>query len=298
MTSTSQDGGITVPPPGADLDGPQEPCSNGGEKTKQTCNFMALPTEIRLQIYGELLLSRRPEDDEPPGPRFEYDLAVKGTDLWAIWVCRFSAHGQRRHRSSLHPTILRASKQTYQEALPILYSSNVFLVEHSFDIERLMDLVGVKNMALIRTLYIWLPRIWSPRKEAWLVSSLERLAEEASGLKRIEISWAVDCNLIIDYSARGVLNMMGQGHSVPIVRALAGFQGLSEIKLVGFYGKHWPSYLAEKMDNTVVTTERTHPVRLQELGMTDGTYNTKGWKCRQNGRCFARYEEATKSIFP
>ncbi|KAK3681646.1 hypothetical protein B0T22DRAFT_299746 [Podospora appendiculata] len=273
--------------------------SNGGNKTEQTFNLIALPTEIRLQIYGELLLSRRPDyHDEPP--TFEYDLSVKDTDLWAIWISKYSrkTSSEPYQHSSLHPSILRASKQIYYEASPILYSGNVFMVINSFGMERLMDLFGAKNMARIRTLFIWLPRIWTTRKEAWLASALERLAREATGLQRIEVSCAVDCNLV-DYSDTDrVLNLMGQGHSVAIVRALAGFQGLSEIRLVGYYGKHWPSYLEKKMDATVVKAERTYPVRFQLLDTTYGGYDTKEWKCQHNGQCFVRYEEATESIFP
>lgn len=61
--------------------------------------FLSLPLEIRLQIYS-LLLTYPPYSISPAGP-------------------------------IIQPSVLRACKQTYAEALPILYTSNQFVAHHS-----------------------------------------------------------------------------------------------------------------------------------------------------------------------
>ncbi|KAL2179264.1 uncharacterized protein P884DRAFT_268417 [Thermothelomyces heterothallicus CBS 202.75] len=79
--------------------------------------FLTLPLEVRLEIYSHLLVL------PPPPPR---------DSLRAVYRCSFAASralGSPTGTSSkptLHPQILRVNKQTYHEALPILYGQNTF----------------------------------------------------------------------------------------------------------------------------------------------------------------------------
>ena len=74
--------------------------SNAGSR------FLSLPLEIRLLIYNELL--------------------IQSNDLLRTFCrCKFCAY--LPGRECLNPTLLRTNRAIYDEALPILYSQNVFL---------------------------------------------------------------------------------------------------------------------------------------------------------------------------
>ncbi|AEO56089.1 hypothetical protein MYCTH_2300594 [Thermothelomyces thermophilus ATCC 42464] len=79
--------------------------------------FLTLPLELRLEIYSHLLVL------PPPPPR---------ESLRPIYRCSFAASRAlgsptgTNSKPTLHPQILRVNKQTYHEALPILYGQNTF----------------------------------------------------------------------------------------------------------------------------------------------------------------------------
>lgn len=77
--------------------------SNAGSR------FLSLPLEIRLLIYNELL--------------------IQSNDLLRTFcTCKFCANlrDPMIGRECLNPTLLRTNRAIYDEALPILYSQNVF----------------------------------------------------------------------------------------------------------------------------------------------------------------------------
>lgn len=77
--------------------------------TNATSPFLSLPTEIRLLIYNEIL--------------------VQSDDLLRTFCkCKFCARLNRRtiSRDCLTTSLLRTSKAIYNEALPILYTKNLF----------------------------------------------------------------------------------------------------------------------------------------------------------------------------
>ncbi|KAL2148788.1 hypothetical protein VTH82DRAFT_1935 [Thermothelomyces myriococcoides] len=78
--------------------------------------FLTLPLELRLEIYYHLLVL------PPPPPR---------ESLLATYRCSFAASrglgtAGANSKPTLYPQILRVNKQTYEEALPILYGQNTF----------------------------------------------------------------------------------------------------------------------------------------------------------------------------
>ncbi|KAI2780237.1 hypothetical protein F4815DRAFT_152681 [Daldinia loculata] len=73
--------------------------------------FLALPIEIRLEIFKHLLVL--PPDAPPPSQKTYY------------------RYGQHRTPPLLHPAILRANRQLHAEALPLLYRRNTFLAHNT-----------------------------------------------------------------------------------------------------------------------------------------------------------------------
>ena len=84
--------------------------TNRLHKLDQICTFprfMELPPELRVKVYEPLLIDTRVKDE---------DGRIDWTDIPA---------GMRKW-GTLHPAMLRASKQIYLEAQPILYKQNEF----------------------------------------------------------------------------------------------------------------------------------------------------------------------------
>jgi len=88
-------------------------------------NLFAFPVEMRLKIYSELLVHRRPINFSVP---FGGDLSSR--------LCP--------ERVDLCPTLLRAGKQVYGEAISLLYSNNCFREQLKLAEER-----GVKGVARV-----------------------------------------------------------------------------------------------------------------------------------------------------
>ncbi|KAI0849983.1 hypothetical protein F5Y00DRAFT_47275 [Daldinia vernicosa] len=81
------------------------------DEEKAPSPFLALPIEIRLEIFKHLLVL--PPDAPPPSQKTYYQC------------------GQHRTPSPLHPAILRANRQLHAEALPVLYRRNTFLAHNT-----------------------------------------------------------------------------------------------------------------------------------------------------------------------
>lgn len=100
------------------------------EEQAARSKFMALPAEIRLMVYRELLV--RDEPGRLDG--LEYD-----------WSNNPDVYGRR------YAVVLRVSKQIYKEALPVLYQENE--IETSADLPYL-GVIGLKGCALLKSLTI------------------------------------------------------------------------------------------------------------------------------------------------
>ncbi|KAI1654074.1 hypothetical protein F4813DRAFT_233894 [Daldinia decipiens] len=81
------------------------------DKKRAPSPFLALPVEIRLEIFKHLLVL--PPDAPSPSQKTYYQ------------------YGQHRTPWPLHPAILRANRQLYAEALPLLYRRNTFLAHNT-----------------------------------------------------------------------------------------------------------------------------------------------------------------------
>ncbi|KAI2641755.1 hypothetical protein GGS26DRAFT_586152 [Hypomontagnella submonticulosa] len=86
--------------------------SGPAEASPKTSLFLALPLEIRLEIFAHLLII--PPDAPPPS---QYQ-------KWPV-------HTGASTPPLLHPAILRTCQQLHAEALPLLYQHNTFLAHNA-----------------------------------------------------------------------------------------------------------------------------------------------------------------------
>jgi hypothetical protein len=201
---------------------PPPPATNE-VKGNNKVTFLTLPVEIRLRIYDELLVSRFDRTQNP-------SWAVGNTDQKLVSLHMIQAPQYR----TMEPGILQTCKQIWHEANSILYSQNVFAISAPEQMFRLIVRIGLVNLKLIKTLHIWVP--YMAELSPWL-QLLYKLAEEASGLRCIELGWGAD----LEGMWRG-----GLGDNLDFVRALGEIQKLEKLVIEGYYAKNWPAYLAEK----------------------------------------------------
>lgn len=108
--------------------------STDAPESPQIFRFLNLPAELRLQVYEILLL-------DP----FSYIMLVSNLPP------------TRPHRSkSLYPAILRTCREIYNQALPILYSGNTFLIRTypmAYCVPQLTAYIGKSHASLIRRVF-------------------------------------------------------------------------------------------------------------------------------------------------
>jgi len=132
----------------------------------------------------------------------------------------------------MEPGILQMCKQIYHEANPVLYSQNVFAISEPEQMFRLIVQIGLVNLKLVKTLHIWVP--WMAELFPWL-QLLYILAEEASGLRCIELGWGADSEF--SWQLRRGARERGLGDNLEFVRALGKIQTLEKLVISGFYAK-------------------------------------------------------------
>lgn len=184
--------------------------------------FFVLPREIRDNIYERVLVCE------------SRDIEIK--------LLRDELH--------VDPSILRTCKQIYQEASLILYTKNRFLICEPGLTLRWFNQIGLNNFRLLKRIRFDVSTIDDPRPDTTRVpfwsNLLNRLAEEATGLRHVEVFWDIDDKY----------GIFSPGKDLDFVRQLAKIGGLQSMIISGFYAKRWPQYLAEKMG-----------IPVQELGM-------------------------------
>lgn len=171
--------------------------------TRQPIGFFDLPGEIRNQIYAHLLVI--------PAPKYLDSILS--------------------YHEPMYPSILRVSKQTYSEALPILYRQNTFYA-HPSRLERLPQ---------IRR---WLDPVAGPGRER-----VQKMMD------RFHISVRLECDAHFEkgeaeraFTGRDALTIQvyasqyhGSGGDV-----LRLFEGVRAVRNVDIYGNvdQWPKYVA------------------------------------------------------
>ena len=246
-----------------------------------------LPVEIRLRIYDLLLVSRFNRTENP-------SWAVGNTDQKLVLLYM----GQFRQYRTMEPGILQTCKQIYHEANSILYSQNVFAISGPEQMFRLIVQIGLVNFKLVKTLHIWVP--WMAELSPWL-QLLYILAEEASGLRCIELGWGADCEFSW-HLERGARER-GLGDKLDFVRALGKIRGLEKLVISGYYAKNWPAYLEERMG---VRVRAICGRCREERELKEGDLNDEELKIEKLIRetnekelqTFREYQQGTEDLIP
>ncbi|OIW30197.1 hypothetical protein CONLIGDRAFT_548742, partial [Coniochaeta ligniaria NRRL 30616] len=195
---------------------------------------------------------------------------------------------------TMEPAILGTCRQIYQEATPVLYSGNVFVVNAPEQMFRLMAQIGPANTKLVKSLELWVPL--TADLTAWL-RLLDALSKEATGLKSIKIGWGADTKF--PWMLQKGAKERGLGDNVLFVRAFAKIRGLEKIHLNGLYAKRWPSYL-EEATGAHVRADRGPHLELgafQYLEVTERAEFVRELK-QDLLRDFEKYQKGTEDIIP
>jgi hypothetical protein len=128
----------------------------------------------------------------------------------------------RKMFKAIHANILLTCRKTYNEAVTILYSHNVFHAITPEDLSRFFDQISTTNVKCIRFLDLWVGK--ATGITPWL-GLLHDLAADASGLRFLKVELSTDFK-----SMEG-----GLGYSLDFVRALGNIQGLEQKVIKGFY---------------------------------------------------------------
>lgn len=210
-------------------------------QSKQKSLLLDLPVEIRLKIYDLLLVSRFNRLDHPSG-------SVGNTNQKLVML----GFIQARQYRTMEPAILQTCKQIYLEAVPILYSRNVFRFNQPDLMLRLIAQIGYTNTKLIQSLDIYVPP--NADKGSWL-NLLGILPEATTGIKSVVVRWWGEG---VDKTWERSL-----GKDIAFAQALAGLSklGVEKLRIEGHYAKPWPAYFRDKFGVLVVEDEdgRPHP---------------------------------------
>jgi hypothetical protein len=144
----------------------------------QTFPFMKLPTELRLQVYRHLLISKhtvgmKKDEDEDEGVH------------------------------DLHPEILRTCQQVYDEAVEVLYGENTFdiyLIDHSNP-----------NASRVKRAKAWVAFWWKENKQ---IGALTRFLDDHPDLTHLFLGFtgkAVETEAV-----RTAIERALQGHNGPV----------------------------------------------------------------------------------
>ncbi|KAK3292621.1 uncharacterized protein B0H64DRAFT_407181 [Chaetomium fimeti] len=242
--------------------------------TKQESRLLNLPVEIRLQIYDLLLVSWFNRWDNP-------SWSVGNTHQKLILLDSIK---DRQYRT-MDPAVLQACKQVYSEAVPILYSRNVFRFNDPHLMFRLMVQIGDTNTKLIRSLDIYVPP--DADRDSWL-NLLHVLPTATTALKTVVMSWWGEGD-------DKLCERLSLGKDVAFAQALAGLStlGLEKLKIEGYYAQSWPAYFRDKFGARVVEAEEGRPRPPRD--------DDDDWMRELNKRSledFRKYQEGTELLNP
>lgn len=192
--------------------------------------FFTLPREIRDCIYGLVLVC------EPKLMKFPRD----------------------KDEPQIDPSLLRTCKQIHDEASLILYTRNKFFFSKPKATLEWFNQIGPNNFKSVKNIKLWVRAEdevrHTPDAPAWY-KLLNRLAEEATGLRHLDIYLDVD-----DY-----FFLFGPGRDVQLARELGKIGGLQSMTIAGAYDKRWPEYLTQKMGISVEELWMDNPQYVKDL---------------------------------
>ena len=242
--------------------------------------FLTLPPEIRLRIYNLLLVSRFDREENPV-------LAVEGSDQKMVLVDMT----HKTQRKTIEPAIVYTCKQIYNEASRLLYSQNVFRVEDPEEMLHFIARIRLRDLKLIRSLYIWVPA--NANISLWRCL-LRILGKEAKGLRVVQVAWDS-----VNHSSGENVRMdhgKGLGDNLSFANALSSVSGLEKLVISGFYSTHWPYFFGKTM--AVQVQERCgHSLELYD-GDSEAFQRRKREENEKQVRLFKSYQEGIENLMP
>jgi hypothetical protein len=206
-------------------------------RPQQRLSFFSLPLEIRLHIYYHALINKQRCRD------------LLSPESMVPDQIMLTIRKDRKERT-MTPSILRTCKTIYREALPILYSENVFLVDKPMRILNWLQQIGPVNITLLKSLRIFPHAVYYQRGESWLgypaepdhsgptwCKLLNKLAEEATGLRYVYVC----------LDAEESMGHCGAGRDLNFVRALGRMKVSQKMEINGYFATEWPRYLEGKL---------------------------------------------------
>ncbi|KAL8849427.1 MAG: hypothetical protein Q9221_005599 [Calogaya cf. arnoldii] len=152
------------------------------------------------------------------------------------------------NKEKLTAALFLTNRQFHEEASPVLYSRNTFVMcEPARDIEWLKK-IGQYNAQHLKSLNL----ITSPDYTLWVYLEdsnrafwfrlLDHLARKVTGLRYLSLSLAAE-----ESKRTGGYYSDGAGGDKHLAMVLGGIQGLRSMVIDGYYGEDWPGFLTEKM---------------------------------------------------
>jgi hypothetical protein len=142
--------------------------------------FLALPLEIRLEIYSYLYIHPTVNLYQKLNP-----LNLRNSHTRDSLTV---AQNPVTYGGTIHLALLLACKQIHAEASSILYSSNTFSFNDPKGILAFLGQIGPVNTQFVRTLHIVVP--WNQERWVfWPSELLCKLSSDAKNLRNIEITF-------------------------------------------------------------------------------------------------------------
>jgi hypothetical protein len=252
--------------------------------------FLKLPPEIRIMIY-DLLLVRRSKRQ-----LYNTLLHEKTTQRKVQMSSHGWHHNQTRSRSlPICSSILKVCKQVHHEALPVLYSHNMFQMKGHNELKGRISRFSEAYIGLIRVLDIELP--WNDDVIGWL-GFFETLACRASGLKVLRVWWTIRPESSLPREGG-----RGLGCDLGLVWALSRISGLKMLVLGGYYAKEWPNYLRTSMTCCIVTQDDIYGKEVEVLAQDPTPGNVQQLQAKADRhrtwrRNIMEYQQGTENIIP
>jgi hypothetical protein len=225
---------------------------------QQRHNFFSLPLEIRLSIYRHALINKSREGGRFSRCMVQDQIMIRIRKDREDRTMAPTVFGTVREDRTMAPTLLRTNKQIYREALPILYSENVFLVDKARRFLSWLQQIGPVNITLLKSLRIFPHAVYSETGQTWLGAPedpdysgptwcelLNKLADEASGLGYVYVYMDAEVEFW----------HYGAGKDLNFVRALGRMKVSRRLEIDGYFATEWPRYLERKLGMPVWDTQ-------------------------------------------
>jgi hypothetical protein len=150
---------------------------------------MDLPPEIRVLIYENLLVSNAPLYIRPRRINFEVVPAI--------------VRGDADRESLVYPPILRTSKMICAEALPLLYSENIFQFDCTWPITsmygKFLSQIGSHTLDIRQIFFAYDQLLFQDPLTNHTIRDFEKFSSLVSGVKVVEFRFFAKSFISVDY---------------------------------------------------------------------------------------------------